>query len=156
MSLIAISLNLILIGLLACALAYGIRLERKLKAIRDGQLAFGRAVAELDAATERARSGLAELRATTDESTDHLGGRIARAREVSERLERQLARAEAIPAPKEGPEGGLSALLAELKAAEGAPRLQPAPAPARSLERPPAAFRSMVDDDLFDDAGGRA
>ena len=162
MSLIALSLNVILIGLLVCALFYGIRLERKLKAIRDGQVAFGRAVADLDSATERARSGLAELRQTTDESTDLLGGRIARAREAADRLERLLGRAEAMPAPREGPEGGLSALLAELKAAEIAPQPMPAPmyaagpAAARRPDRPSAAVRPMVDEDLFDDAGGRA
>ncbi len=170
MSLIAISLNLILCLLLVCALAYGIRLERRLKAIRDGQLAFGKAAADLDAAAERARAGLAELRATTDESTDLLGGRIARAREAAERLERATSRAEAVPsfapapatapamftdpiAPEMAPEGGLSALLARLKASEG-----PAPVQAEAAQddRPQRSFKPRVDEDLFDDAGAFA
>ena len=147
MSLIAIALNLILCLLLVCALAYGVRLERRLKAIRDGQLAFGKAVTELNMATERARAGLAELRGATDESTDMLGGRISRAREVADRLDRLVSRAEITPqvqaapvstlaaarppvraqspafAPsvETGPEGGLAALLARLKAIEETP-----------------------------------
>ena len=157
MSLIALFLNVILIGLLVCALAYGMRLERKLKAIRDGQIAFGKAVSDLDMATERARSGLAELRQTTDESTDLLGGRIARAREAAERLERLVSRAEAVPVPREGPEGGLSALLAELKSQDIAPAAPVAAAPRapRRPERAPASLRPAVDEDLFDDLGAR-
>lgn len=168
MSLIAISLNLILCLLLVCALAYGIRLERRLKAIRDGQLAFGKAVADLNIATDKARAGLAELRETTDEATDLLGGRIARAREAAERLERAVSRAEAVPssttAPASAPfveptpadmapEGGLSALLARLKASEG-----PAPVLAEAArdDRPQRSFKPRVDEDLFDDAGAFA
>ncbi|MEI7932584.1 MAG: DUF6468 domain-containing protein [Alphaproteobacteria bacterium] len=164
MSLIAISLNLVLCLLLVCALAYGVRLDRRLKAIRDGQLAFGKAVADLNVATEKARAGLAELRETTDESTDLLGGRIARAREVAERLERVVNRAEAIPAaapaaaietltPEMGPEGGLSALLARLKAAEGQAPVTSAPV---IEDRPQRSFRPAIDEDLFDDAGAFA
>ncbi len=79
MSLVALSLNLLLAALLLCALVIGVRLERRLKAVRDGQLAFVVAISELDAAAHKAKEGLAELRGATDEATDVLGGRIARA-----------------------------------------------------------------------------
>jgi len=154
MSLVALSLNLLLAALLLCALVIGVRLERRLKAVRDGQLAFVVAISELDAAAHKAKEGLAELRGATDEATDVLGGRIARAREAADRLERLVGRAEAAPAqaappaPAAGPEGGLAALLERIKHAEIAPS-----APA-ALERAGRA-RPSVDDELFEDFGGR-
>lgn len=155
MSLVALSLNLFLAALLLAALAYGIRLDRRLRAVRDGQLAFGKAVAELDSAAEKARAGLAELREAMDESTDLLGGRINRAREAADRLEKLLNKSErSAPATVEAPRngGGLDALLADLQAAE-------APAAVRNLsprERPAKSFAPSFDEDLFEDVGGRA
>jgi hypothetical protein len=154
MSLVAIFLNLLLAGLLVGALVIGVRLERRLKSVREGQLAFAQAVSDLDKAAFRAREGLAELRAATDESTDLLGGRIARAREASDRLEKLLGRAETATAapPAASPEGGLAALLRQMKEEATVP----APAPrALAPERPLRLTRSL-DDDLFEDAGGRA
>jgi hypothetical protein len=170
MSLVGLALNLVLAILLVAAMMIGLRLERRLKTVREGQLAFAKAVAELDAAAVKAREGLSELRAATDESTDLLGGRIVRAREAAERLETLVRRAEAMPAPAlaqpaaqvqpesqpqthMGPEGGLSALLERLKQAE----IHPAPAPraAPAAERPVRTPRPSVDDDLFEDFGGR-
>ena len=164
MSLIALGMNGLLALLLLAALGFGVRLDRKLKGVRDGQLAFTRAVADLNEATSRAQAGLADLRAATDEATDNLGGRIARAREAAERLEKLLARAETMPAQaaapsREGPEGGLAALLASV--AEAAETISPAPvarrerAPLPERAPRPARPRPLVDDDLFEDAGGR-
>lgn len=167
MSLIALGMNVLLALLLLAALGFGVRLDRKLKGVRDGQLAFAKAVEELNMAAARAQAGLADLRAATDEATDHLGGRIHRAREAAERLDTLLARAERMPAPspaagRDGPEGGLAALLASV--AEAAEAIGPAPTPrAERSPRPeraplpvrPARTRPLVDDDLFEDAGGR-
>lgn len=164
MSLIALGLNGLLACLLLAALAFGVRLDRRLKSVRDGQVAFAKAVADLNAATAAAQAGLADLRAATDEATDNLGGRIVRAREAADRLDKLLGRADSLPAPapnviREGPEGGLAALLASV--AEAAETISPAPVARR--ERPPLAERAprpirarpVVDDDLFEDAGGR-
>lgn len=165
MSLIALCLNLVLAILLVAALVIGLRLERRLKTVREGQLAFAKAVNELDAAALKAREGLAELRAATDEATDLLGGRIVRAREAADRLDKLVSRAEAMPAPQaytppplpqphaaQGPEGGLAALLERLKQAETViAHNEPAPV---SIARP-SRVRPSVDDDLFEDFGGR-
>ena len=143
MSLIALGMNGLLALLLLAALGFGVRLDRKLKAVRDGQIAFAQAVADLNLATSRAQSGLADLRAATDEATDNLGGRIARSREAADRLDKLLARAESLPTPavvtpRDGPEGGLAALLASV--AEAAETISPAPAARR--ERPPLPERA--------------
>ncbi len=82
----------VLMLLLALALAYGVRLERKLTALRAGQLAFASAVTELNTAAGRAESALASLRASGQE-TDLLHDRIIKAREVKAQLEALIARA---------------------------------------------------------------
>ena len=66
MSPIALAMNLVLALLLLAALGFGIRLNGRLKALRDGQLDFAGAVADLDRAAQRAEKGLAELRGATD------------------------------------------------------------------------------------------
>jgi hypothetical protein len=146
MTYIEIGLNLFLAALLIAALAYGVRLDRKLKAIRDGQKAFAEAAAELDVAAERARAGLRDLNEAASEATDLLGGRIARAREAADRLDGLIGRAETAPARTRGPEGGLSALLEDLKSAE-----RDAPPP----RAPVRAARNLIDEDLFEDLGAR-
>ena len=59
-----IVLDSILMLLLVVAIGYGIRLERKLVALRVGQLAFAGAVTELNTAAGRAEAALASLRAS--------------------------------------------------------------------------------------------
>lgn len=102
----------ILMVLLVAALGYGVRLERKLAALRAGQLAFASAVTELNAAAGRAENALASLRASGQE-TDLLHDRIIKAREVKAQLETLIARggdiaparaAAAAPAPKPAPQ----------------------------------------------------
>lgn len=82
----------VLMLLLVAALGYGVRLEKKLSALRAGQQAFGAAVSELNAAAGRAESALASLRASGQE-TDLLHDRIVKAREVKAQLETLVARA---------------------------------------------------------------
>lgn len=91
----------ILMLLLVAALGYGVRLERKLTALRAGQLAFASAVTDLNAAAGRAESALASLRASGQE-TDLLHDRIIKAREVKAQLETLIARGgEVVPARTE-------------------------------------------------------
>jgi len=82
----------VLMLLLVAALGYGMRLEKKLSALRAGQQAFATAVSELNAAAGRAESALANLRASGQE-TDLLHDRIIKAREVKAQLEALIARA---------------------------------------------------------------
>ncbi|NJC39775.1 hypothetical protein GGQ87_000033 [Brevundimonas alba] len=94
----------VLMLLLVAALGYGVRLERKLTALREGQLAFASAVTDLNAAAGRAESALASLRASGQE-TDLLHDRIVKAREVKAQLEALIARGPvtapvAAPAPE--------------------------------------------------------
>lgn len=89
MSLVAIALNLLLASLLFAALLMGWRLNARLKALRESQDGFAKAVADLDAAAQRAEQGLADLRAATDEAADSLSDRIEKARALTARLDRQ-------------------------------------------------------------------
>lgn len=92
----------VLMALLIAAIGYGIKLERKLAALRAGQLAFAQAVTELNAAAGRAEAALATLRASGQE-TDLLHDRIIKAREVKQQLETLIARGAPI-APARAPE----------------------------------------------------
>lgn len=91
-----IILDCILMLLLVAALAYGVRLERKLTALRAGQAAFAGAVSELNTAAARAESALASLRASGQE-TDLLHDRIVKARAVKAELEALMSRAGPLP-----------------------------------------------------------
>lgn len=91
MSVAAIVMNLVLSGLLLAALAFGWRLERRLKALKDSHDSFARAVADLDTAAARAEQGLADLRAATDEAADTLSDRIEAAKALATRLERGVS-----------------------------------------------------------------
>jgi hypothetical protein len=86
----------VLMLLLVAALGYGVRLEKKLSALRAGQQAFATAVTELNSAAGRAESALASLRASGQE-TDLLHDRIIKAREVKAQLEALIARAPDAP-----------------------------------------------------------
>jgi hypothetical protein len=86
----------VLMLLLVAALGYGVRLEKKLSALRAGQQAFATAVTELNSAAGRAEAALASLRASGQE-TDLLHDRIIKAREVKSQLEALIARAPDAP-----------------------------------------------------------
>ena len=87
-----IIMDVVLLLLLVAAVGYGVKLERKLTALRAGQLAFASAVTELNSAASRAEAALATLRASGQE-TDLLHDRIIKAREVKAQLETLIARA---------------------------------------------------------------
>ena len=87
-------MDAVLMLLLVAAVGYGVKLERKLAALRAGQLAFAQAVGELNAAAGRAENALATLRASGQE-TDLLHDRIIKARAVKQELEVLIARAPA-------------------------------------------------------------
>ena len=89
----------VLMLLLVAALGYGVRLERKLTALRQGQAAFASAVSELNTAAARAEAALGSLRASGQE-TDLLHDRIVKARALKQDLEALMQRAEHLPTPR--------------------------------------------------------
>ena len=150
MSLIGVALNLLLAVLLGACLVIGLRLNRRLKALRDSHDGFAVAVRELNAAAERAEQGLADLRAATDEAVDTLADRIEKGRALAAKLERLVIEAprEARDAPAARDDGRgerLGALLAAAR--EGRARIE------RPVEAPASArARRNPEDDLFEDA----
>ena len=134
-------LDSLLILLLVAAVGYGVRLEKKLAVLRDGQAAFGKAVGELNGAATRAESALASLRAAGEEA-DLLHDRIMKARALKDELEiliRKSPRAETVRIV--------------------APLVEPAtPAPRSVVETapdsPPVESRSRIET-LFAEARGR-
>jgi hypothetical protein len=96
MSMANIIMNVILMALLVAALWFGMRLDKRLKALRAAHEGFAKAVHELDDAAIRAHNSLKELRSNADESQDLLHGRILAAREVLQKLDLQVARAERV------------------------------------------------------------
>lgn len=182
MSLVALAMNGFLAVLLIAALAFGWRLERRLKALRDSHEGFAKAVADLDHAAARAEQGLADLRAATDEAAETLAVRIERAQalaaQLDERVNRPLPsptaapRAERVPAPRparavEPPPAAPSAVDRRLSAADfermldredradRAARGEPIPRPATrpGLTNEAPRSRARIDDDLFDGPG---
>lgn len=167
MSLIAIGMNLLLAGLLVAAMVVGLRLNKRLKALRDSHDGFAAAVQELNLAAARAEQGLADLRAATDEATDMLSDRIEKGRALAAKLEKlvadvpELPRAASpvdrlqpramppvAPAPRneDATEQRLSNLLAMARsrlAAKEAAQARPAPPPA-AIEREPLVGRAPL------------
>ena len=164
---ISLCLNLLLATLLLAALLLGRRLDRRLRALKDGHEGFASAVADLDRAAARAERGLADLRAATDESVEFLSGRIEKGRELAAKLERLTAVAaasadrapppsqisalervwakpanEQAPIPPTDPEAAAESLVLKLSEALNAGD----PASRRLSLR----SRAILDDDLFD------
>jgi hypothetical protein len=139
MSVTAIALNGLLAILLLIALAFGVRLERRLKALRDSHEGFAKAVADLDRAAMRAEQGLADLRAATDEAADSLADRIAKAQALAAQLDERLNRPMVTPPPP-------ASRLAEPRATE--PRAAPRPIRAPEPELPPETQRRLRAEDF--------
>ena len=103
---IGIVLDSFLMLLLVAAIGYGIRLEKKLTALRAGQLAFAGAVTELNQAAGRAENALRAL-STAGEEADMLHDRILKARALKQELEVLVARQpRGLPSPSPSPEVG--------------------------------------------------
>jgi prophage DNA circulation protein len=148
MSPVALGLDILLVALLLVALTMGVRLNRRLKTLRESQAGFIAAVAELDSAALRAETALKALRAASEDAHDTLLDRIEAARALVLKLEAATAAVETARAvaqtaslPQQVPQA--------LVRAEA--RLDPR---FRELEQRLAARRSAVlrgvDDDLFE------
>jgi hypothetical protein len=154
MSLIGFALNGILIAMLAAALVMGLRLNRRLKALRESQAGFALAVQALNDAAARAEQGLAELRSASDEAIDLLSDRIDKGRQLAAKLEKLVQQAPAAARLAEveddrAQERRLGALLAAAREARSQPE--------RLVAREPLArLKPAFEDDLFDDAPASA
>jgi hypothetical protein len=150
MSPVALGLDILLIGLLLTALALGLRLNKRLKALRAGQASFVTAVGELNQAAARAEGALVALKAASENAHDVLLTRIETARALALKLEAAAAAAETARA------------VAKTASLQPAPPLAPQRAEGRldprfrELEQRLSARRSSMsggaDDDLFEAA----
>jgi hypothetical protein len=138
MTFVPIILDCLLGVLLVAALMLGMRLDKRLKGLRESHAGFAAAVGDLDRAAARAEQGLADLRAATDEAADVLAARIEKAQILSMKLENIVDRAANAPPPAPA-------------------RDRQAPPSRESFTRPVTAHptlvtarsRARVDDDLF-------
>jgi hypothetical protein len=94
MSPVVIALDLLLVSLLVLTLVLGVRLNGRLKGLKQSHAGFEKAVVELNQAAARAEAGLAALRETSSEAHDALLERIDIARALTTRLERATFQAE--------------------------------------------------------------
>jgi hypothetical protein len=99
MNAIAFCLDLILASLLLAALFVGLRLDRKLKALRDSQSGFVNAVSDLDASLVKAQESLAALKSTAAIAESAITDRIQDAKGITARLDHN-AKAAATAAEK--------------------------------------------------------
>ncbi len=90
MSLLALSMDVFLAVLLIAALVMGVRLNGRLKALRQSHEGFARAIVELNDAAVRAERGLAGLREAATETHDSLLARIDTARSLAAKLDGQI------------------------------------------------------------------
>lgn len=155
MSAVGIVMDVLLIALILAAIGFGMRLERKLKALREGQESFAKAVSELNVAAGRAEAALAELRAAGEE-TDLLHERIVAARTLKAELEALVARGRAAP-PVAGAPRAEPAQVASIQPPVSTERLLQALAERRiedlPLTRPAQSApvrRALPEDELFE------
>ncbi len=99
MNAVAFCLDLILASLLLAALVVGLRLDRKLKALKDSQSGFVGAVAELDASLVKAQDSLAALKGAAAHAEAAIADRIQDAKGITARLD-QNAKSAAAAAEK--------------------------------------------------------
>ncbi|MBW3558613.1 MAG: hypothetical protein KY449_02425 [Proteobacteria bacterium] len=153
MSPVAFSLELLLAVLLVATLGFGFRLEGKLRALRESQATFVKAMGELDGAAARAQTGLEMLRQATEEAQGVLGPRIEAARAAASVLEQltsdaELAarRAEVAAESVQASARTLARVVPTARSAGPAPRPTapvPAPEPEASPRAPPD-FAAML------------
>lgn len=175
MTAIAFAMNCLLAMLLLAAMMVGLRLEKRLRGLRDSHAGFAQAAFDLNGAIARAEAGLAEMRKALRDADETLTERVDEARAAARKLEMAMRRAEpqmafadravATQPPEAAPDAELDALpikdlLARLRGSiASADRSEAEVLPLRDRAEPPAASRSRarVDDDLFEiDAPRRA
>jgi len=141
MSATGLILDGVLMLLLIGAVAFGIRLERKLTALRAGQAEFARAVGELNAAAGKAENALMALK-SAGQDTDLLHDRIVKGRQLKAELEALISRApvRAEPAPTEP-----AAIIREPRPEPKAqPKVEADAAPEQAAERASLILQALA------------
>lgn len=163
MNAIGLIMDVLLIALILAAVGYGMRLEKKLRALREGQDGFVKAVAELNVAAGRAEAALAELRAAGEE-TDLLHERIVAARTLKAELDGLVSRGRTAPPPPASPvpASDTTARVTAIQPPVSTERLLKALAerrledvPLTEAPRPTPARRILPEDDLFEASARR-
>ena len=162
MSPVAAGLDGLLVLLLLLALGLGLQLNRRLKALREGQAGFAAAVIELNQAAARAEAGLQALKTASESAHDDLLARIETARGLVGRLERAGADAhrvlDTLPGPAApagrtaaagGSGGGSLAAIAALAEGRFVERDVTASQP-RAPPPPRRSARAAFDEELFE------
>jgi septal ring factor EnvC (AmiA/AmiB activator) len=178
---IAFGLNVILGVLLICGLMMGLRLDKRLRGLRENHEGFAKAVQELDQAALRTEASLATLRAGTEAARTELAARIDQARLLTQRLDKLMADADKVlTQPAAHRQHAAAQALDSLRRPAADPALRPAaarldaladrrlkprpelrPEPGAEARPQPAPVpaidprsRVKVDDDLFEVGGG--
>lgn len=142
MSATGLILDGVLMLLLIGAVAFGIRLERKLAALRNGQAEFARAVSELNAAAGKAENALMALK-SAGQDTDLLHDRIVKGRQLKAELEALMANAPKRAEPAARPEPAPVVQERRLEAAP-APAAKQDPAPEQAAERASMILQALA------------
>ena len=165
MSPIAAGMDGLLALLLVLALGLGLKLNARLKTLRESQAGFAAAVIELNQAAARAEAGLSALKAASESAHDELLTRIETARGLIGRLERAGGEAQRVldAAPDRAGaagrplgSGSLAAIaaLSEGRAPERPSAVAELRAPASSARAPLGVprrpLRPALDEDLFE------
>lgn len=145
MSATGLILDGVLMLLLIGAVGFGIRLERKLAALRNGQAEFAKAVGELNMAAGKAENALMALK-SAGQDTDLLHDRIVKARALKADLEALIARAPAgVPPRVETERPALAPAAAERRVEPNVqPRVEAAPAPEQAAERASLILQALA------------
>lgn len=131
-----VSLELLLAALLIATLAFGLRLERRLRALREGQEGFVKAMRELDGAAERTEHGLALLRDASQDAGALLP-RIEAAKAAAARLEALTSAAERAAERAEAAAASVQASARELARAVPNRRSEPVSSAGAPVSRTP-------------------
>ncbi|GAD58792.1 hypothetical protein IWC96_11630 [Brevundimonas sp. BAL450] len=142
MSATGLILDGVLMLLLIGAVAFGIRLERKLAALRNGQAEFAKAVSELNAAAGKAENALMALK-SAGQDTDLLHDRIVKGRQLKAELEALMANASKRAEPATRPEP--APVVQERRLEPSAPPAARAdPAPEQAAERASMILQALA------------
>jgi hypothetical protein len=137
-------LQLLVVGLLAVALPYVLRLERELRALRRDRGALETGAAGLAEATRMAESALLRLRAAAEASGRQVAEKLALAEPLRDDLRYLIERAETLADRMEG-----QIRTARGAATAAAPAPRPEPPAAEAAAAPGAGARSRAERELM-------
>jgi hypothetical protein len=105
----SLTINVVVIVLLAATIFYAFRLERKLEGLRSAHTAFAGVVRDLNTAAARAEAGIQGLKSAAESSGEILDDRIKRARHAGDELGLVLQTAQRVVQRLDGPRASVPA-----------------------------------------------